>query len=344
MSRFLLSLTMAWMVFSPSLGFSAEHPHAAERLTSLTNPHVKYQVVEAGQARLKRGPIEMVLVDNQAHRLDEAPNHRAGYNGLAVLKHRQQERTLFVPEVAGLNFEHIHDGTKAGLVAKFEPRVFPMQLRRIDEFTYELHQPPTRNFQLESCGRFQILPDGTIEYTCECLPRAELFSRKYIGLFWASYIHQPDDMSIFFRGREADAEDQPGWIHGVTPRHGVDATHPPADDHFRPKVDDDFPLTLVNHPSRFAHTGHWYYGVCRGMAWVQVFRPRDKIWLAQSPSGGGVGNPAWDFQWFINDYRVGQAYGFVMRAAYVPFESREQIQRLAEQMQRDLTSAKRGKQ
>jgi hypothetical protein len=31
-----------------------------------------------------------------------------------------------------------------------------------------------------------------------------------------------------------------------------------------------------------------------------------------------------------------------MRAAYVPFESREQIQRLAEQMQRNLTSAKRG--
>ena len=33
-------------------------------------------VVEAGQVRLKRGPIEIVLVDNQAHRLEEAPNHR----------------------------------------------------------------------------------------------------------------------------------------------------------------------------------------------------------------------------------------------------------------------------
>jgi hypothetical protein len=318
----------------------AAHPHAAPGVTGLTNAEMDYNVVKEGYVRMKRGPVELVLVDNGAHRLPEAPDHRAGYNGIAVLKHARQERTLFVPTVAGLNFEHIHDGTTAGLKEKFEPRKFPMQMRKIDAFTYELHQPPTKNFQLESCGRYRLLEDGVIEYTFECFPRAETFERDYLGLFWASYIHQPEDKSIHFRGYEAGAKERKArWINGVTPSHGVDATHPPAAAEFFPKVDDDFPLTLVNHPSKFVHTSNYYYGVCRGMAWVQVFRPRDRVWLAQSPSGGGQGNPAWDFQWFVPDVEVDQAYGFVMRAAYVPFESREQIERLAERLQREMDAA-----
>ncbi|HIQ20943.1 MAG TPA: hypothetical protein EYH34_06880 [Planctomycetes bacterium] len=83
----------------------------------------------------------------------------------------------------------------------------------------------------------------------------------------------------------------------------------------------------MNHPSRYVYTEPWYFGVSHGMAYVQMSRPRDRIWLAQSPSGGGRGNAASDFQWFIPDYQVGEAYGFAMRAAYLPYESREQTER-----------------
>ncbi|HVK14029.1 MAG TPA: hypothetical protein VM597_35125, partial [Gemmataceae bacterium] len=69
------------------------------------------------------------------------------------------------------------------------------------------------------------------------------------------------------------------------------------------------------------------YGVCRGMAFVQSFRPGDGVRLSQSPSGGGVGNPAWDFQFLIPDYEIGRRYQFVMRAMYLPFESAEQVER-----------------
>ena len=314
-------------VFLVAIGGTAfaKHPLAAPGVTSLTNASVKFTRVDQSYVTLKRGDIKLVVVDNSAVDDKTLPGHRAGYNGVGSLTHTQRPENLFVPAVAGLNFEHIHDGTTKGLVEKFEPRRFPMELRRVDESTVEVYQAPTGNWKLESCGRYQLLPDGVIEYTFECIPREDVFTKGFIGLFWASYIHRPEDKAIHFFGRSRGSSDKPGWIKAVTPKHGVDSTHPPHQDDRDIDVDRDFPLTLVNHPSRYRHHESWYYGISHGMALVQMFRPRDMVWLAQSPSGGGNGNPAWDFQWFINDYQVDEAYGFKMRAAYLPFEGHQQI-------------------
>ena len=246
---------------------------------------------------------------------------------------------MFVPTYAGLNFEHIHDGTLAIKKEAFEPRKAKIELRVIDKHTVELYQPPTPNWKLESCGRYHLLPDGALEYTFECIPRADIFGKGYIGLFWASYIHQPDDRAIYFRGKEAANRTPSRWIQGVTPRHGVDSTHPPAGPIPNVAVDAGFPLTLVMGRSKYVYTEPWYYGISHKMAYVQMFRKRDRIWFAQSPTGGGSKNPAWDFQWFIPNYKVGEAYGFVMRAAYLPFENRETIEK-ATQQHRNAINAK----
>jgi hypothetical protein len=320
-----LLIVGCWSV--ATLAAWAEHPLGAPGVTSLTDRSVRFRVPSEHSVVLQRGDVRAVVVDNAPLDLPDLPGHRAGYNGIASLTHRDRKENLFVPSYSGLNFEHIHDGTAAGLTEKFEPRKFTMELRIVDPFTVEVYQPPTANWKLESCGRYHLMEDGTIQYTFECIPRAGGYRNGYIGLFWASYIHQPESGEMFFKGRPRGEDGPAGWIAATSPKHGTSSTHGPAVFPVLPRVDAGFPLTLVNHQSAYVYTEPWYFGVSRQMALVLMFRQRDRIWLAQSPSGGGFGNPAWDFQWFIPDYRVGEAYGFLMRARYLPFESREQIER-----------------
>lgn len=299
------------------------------KLTSLENPAVRYRVPNEPYVVLRRAGVEAVVVDNSAVDDEVLPGHRGGYSGVASLKSKSRQENLFVPFYAGLNFEHIHDGTVKDREILFEPRNAPMELRWIDAHTVELYQAPTPHYKLESCTRYRLLEDGAIEMTFECIPRARTFETGYIGLFWASYIHQPESLDVHFRGHGGE-DSQIRWIRGVTPSHGTCATHLAAGDTRVFPHDASFPLTLVFNRSPFLYDEPWYYGVSHGMAFVYMFRKQDQIRFAQSPSGGGRGNPAWDFQFFISDYEVGERSGFVMRAMYCPYESVEQVIRVTE--------------
>ena len=128
--------------------------------TTFTNPAIRYTVPEKPYVVLRRGEVEAVVVDNRAVDDGVLPGHRAGYSGLAALRHARRRENLFVPAYAGLNFEHIHDGTTQPRDVLFEPRNAPMELRRVDDHTAELYQRPTPHWGLESCLRYELLPDG----------------------------------------------------------------------------------------------------------------------------------------------------------------------------------------
>ncbi len=302
--------------------------------TTMSNAAIKFTRADKPYAILKRGDVEMIVVDNSEVKDDVLPNQRAGYSGIASLKHAKRKENLFVPGIAGLNFEHILDGTAhAERKTQFEPRNWPMELRLIDDakgHAVELYQKPTFHHGLESCQRYELLEDGTIQLTIEVIPRKKSFANGYICLFWASYIHQPESLDIHFRGwprKEAEQRKlpDPRWMRGITPAHGTLSTHAALDDDRRFKHDEPFPLTLVYSMSDHRYAEPWSFGVSHGMAFAQMFRPQDRVRLTQSPSGGGKGNPAWDFQFYIENYEVDRRYQFVMRAAYLPFESNEQV-------------------
>jgi hypothetical protein len=293
-------------------------------LTTLTNPDLPYTVPELHYVVLERGDVRAVVVDNAAVDDEVLPGHRAGYSGLGSLTHTRRAENLFVPEVSGLNFEHIHDGTTQERPILFEPRNAPMELRRVGEHAVELYQAPTPHWGLESSSRYELGEDGVIALTVEFIARRPTFANGYIGLFWASYIHQPESLDIHFRGLENGTGPET-WVRGVTPEHGTLATHLAVDDERQPAHDADFPLSLVFGLSRHRYVQPWYYGVSHGMAYAQVFRPEDRVRITQSPSGGGAGNPAWDFQIFVEDYELNRPYRMVMRAMYLPYESPEQM-------------------
>ena len=297
--------------------------------TDFSHAHNSYTVPAKPYVVMHQGDTTAVIVNNEAVDDEVLPRHRAGYSGLASLTHTRRSENLFVPPVSGLNFEHIHDGTVKPMDIIFEPRRVPMEIRQIDNCTVELYQPPTTNWQLESYLRYHLLEDGVIELTLECIPRQRTFKHDYIGLFFASYINQPESLDIHFLGYDENQTSAPlRWIRGITPAHGKLATHRFFNDQRSFPHDPNFPATLVFGFSNYRYGRPWYYGLSHGMALVMMFRQKDMPRFTQSPCGGGKGNPAWDFQWFIPDYKVGRSYRFVMRAMYVPFESPAQIEKL----------------
>ena len=328
------------LIITAAIATADESPH----LTTLSNASLRYTVPEKPFVILRRADVEAVIVDNRAVDEPALPGHRAGYSGVASLKHAQRKENLFVPSFAGLNFEHIHDGTLQDRTVLFEPRNAPFELRAIDQHTVELYQSPSPHYGLESCLRYTLLPDGVIEMTLECIPRRPSFTHGYVGLFWACYIHQPESLDIHFKGHpEAGAATETDWIRGVTPSHGVLSTHLGKHDQREFPHDPDFPLTLVFNRSQHRYSEPWYFGVSHGMALVLMFRPQDQIRMSQSPTGGGRGNSAWDFQFLIPDYEVGRRYQMVMRAMYVPFESHQQVDRVSASHRAALAEAHGGK-
>ncbi len=262
---------------------------------------------------LSNGVINAVFVDNTAF----GEKHRAGYNGIAELRHVSQDSSVFVPFYAGFNLEHIFGGDS--LEELFEPRKHPIELYMISAYEVLLYQAPTPLSAVESRTVFKLTDPHYIDVDFSFVVRdSNFFKHGYAGLFWASYIHQPADRSIYFRGAERGS-DSIGWISAYSATHGVKSTHIGMNDRDEIYFAPDFNARLASHFSDYSYEQPFYYGRFHNMVLAYMFHPGEGIRFSQSPTGGGDLNPAWDFQFIVPDFKLGQEYSFKARIIYKEF-------------------------
>ncbi len=271
----------------------------------------------------RSGDLTAVIGDNAAF-----GQHRAGYNGVWSLTHRTEPANLFVPTVAGLNFEHIFDGERCDTGTSrrifFEPRHAPMTFRKLSDTEAQLHQPPTPTFHLESWTTFALKPPHYLDMTFRCRPTQHVFTHGYIGLFWASYINAPADKSMYLRHGNL-------WHQHNTPSHNHDSTVRHRDDKLELRFGAGHPEALFRHFSPLRFDEPLFYGLFRNHLLLIMFDRSAGIRLTHSPSGGGINkelettNPAWDFQYLIPRYEVKHEYQFRLRTVYRPRCSRQEV-------------------
>jgi hypothetical protein len=285
---------------------------------------------------LRAGDLEAVIGGNES-----SGEHRAGYNGVWSLRHRQLDRSLFVPGIAGLNLEHIINGTPLATDDLFfEPRRAPMELRIVDHASAELHQAATFATGLESTTRFTLLSPNFLDMQFECRPRKAVFPHGYLSLFWASYIHAPLDKSMTFLG---GLEGQPSsWTQLSTQFHNDQSTVRHRGDHFEAGWDEDGREALFRNFSKLRFDLPFFYGRFGDLMWIVMFDRTDGIRLTHSPSGGGYDserrttNPAWDFQFLIREPVVDRTYGFSVRTILCPACDRQSIPSMMEEWHRTV--------
>lgn len=285
-------------------------------------------------ARLETARLRVVIADNEAH----GAEHRGGYNGVAELRLQPGDpKNLFVPNYAGLNLEHIFNGNATSYGWDiFEPRRSPMQLIRQATNRVELRQERTEHWPLRSRLVFNVQNDA-VDLTYFGTPLADVWQKHgCLGVFFASYIQSPEDMAIQFigRSRPGRGDSRPRWIKHLPAKHGEAASHRPAGSQWDPTVDAGFKITLATGHSDFEYLYPFYFGRSGENVLVLMFErtgAEGELRFAQSPSGGGQGNPAWDFVYFRRDYEVNREFSFRVRAIYKKFTNADDVARLYEQ-------------
>ena len=275
--------------------------------------------------------VEELSRANKEGRYDEVafPFERAnGYNGVRQLYSRRgpKENIFRTAWGSSLNFEFIYDRSGRSMIPRWlggrlgTPPT-PSRLTRLDDNSVRLTTSIPEPRRIEVSTTFTLVPPHYIDLETACVAHPGAFEGEWLGLFWASYIHSPENKTTWFLGRP-DENGPEQWVEslGEQPRGGrVFASE--ADTLVEGEPDPKGGLFHNIRPARYAHP--FFFGCWRGMMLELMFKSSESLRFAIQPTGGGLTNPAWDFAILIEDCQPLTRYGFSARAVFKPFVSRE---------------------
>jgi hypothetical protein len=283
---------------------------------------------------LQSSYLKLVVANNEAY----GKVHKAGYSGISELCIKTvDEKDLFVPLYAGLNYEHIFSGdSKTYDWNAYEPRNYPMEVVKLSDRKVELQQSRTKNWPLKSSISYELI-GNSIDFIFSATPLEDIWKKHgYIGIFFASYIDSPEEKGINFIGksRKGKGDTKSRWIYHLPEVHGIQGNHRPAGSTWDPSLDSSrFPISLVTGISDLEYIYPFYYGLSGENVFIMMFENPGKdaeIRFAQSPDGGGHTNPAWDFIYFRKNYKVGKKFRFRARAVYKKFKGKDDVIKIYE--------------
>ncbi len=268
------------------------------------------------RVQIAAGELSAIIGDNEAD-----GNQRAGYNGVQSLSSVHCPDNLFVPGIAGINLEHLLDGRDMSADELFfEPRRVPMSVEKLDEQTAILHQDATPTLGVQSLATFSIRLPHFIDIELRLVLREPSLTYDYLVAFYASYIDGPEDRAMHFQGRPREEPVGEAWQTLDSPRHNVKSTVASVD--ITPELPNRMRRdTLIYSYSDLAWTRPFFFGRRRDMVFALMFEEGHDVRFTHSPTGGGNGNPAWDFQWVLHEPEVDEEYVLRARAIYRPWIS-----------------------
>lgn len=268
---------------------------------------------------------------NREGRFDDIafPFERAnGYNGVRQLYSRRgpQENIFRSSWSSSLNFEFIYDRSGRSMIprwlgGKLGTPPTPSQLTRLDDNSVRLTTAIPEPRRIEVSTTFTLVPPHYIDLETTCVAHPDAFTGDWLGLFWASYIHNPEDKTTYFLGRP-DENGPEQWIESLMEQPlNARAFASEADALVEGEPNPDGGLFHNIRPIRYVYP--FFYGCWRNMMLELMFKSTESLRFAIQPTGGGRTNPAWDFAMLIKNCQPLTHYTFSARVVFKPFVSRE---------------------